>query len=195
MTGFTRGREDALIRFTAPARDAGNATLKLGPSMWIYTPKLNQVIKLPASMMAQSWMGSDFSYNDLAKSDQIVDDYDHKLIATAESNGHTEYTVESVPKPDAPIVWGKQRLKIRDDLVLLEEAFYDQDMLLVKRLESTMIGPLGGRPYPVIMRMTDLSEEDHWTELRYTDAAFDLELPEYLFSLSNLSNPRSWTPP
>lgn len=195
MTGWTRGREDALIRFTAPAKDAGNATLKVGPSMWIFTPKLNQVIKLPASMMAQSWMGSDFSYNDLAKSDQIVDEYSHELIATSQTNGHEEYTIESIPKPDAPIVWGKQRLRIRDDFVLLEEAFFDQDMQLVKRLEATMIGPLGGRPYPVIMRMTDLGEEDHWTELHYREAVFELELPEYLFTLSNLSNPRAWTKP
>ena len=195
MTGWTRGRDDALIRFTAPARDAGNATLKVGPSMWIFTPKLNQVIKLPASMMAQSWMGSDFSYNDLAKSDQIVDDYSHELIETTETNDHTEYTVESIPKPDAPIVWGKQRLRIRDDFVLLEEEFFDQDMNLVKRLEATQIGPLGGRPYPVIMRMTDLGEEDHWTELHYGEAVFDLALQEYLFTLSNLSNPRIWTKP
>jgi hypothetical protein len=195
MTGWTRGREDALIRFTAPARDAGNATLKVGPGMWIFTPKLNRVIKLPASMMAQSWMGSDFSYNDLAKSDQIVDDYEHELVATDETDGHTIYTIESIPKPDAPIVWGKQRLRIRDDFVLLEEAFFDQDMELVKRLEATMIGPLGGRPYPVIMRMTNLTEQDHWTELHYGEAVFDLELPDYLFTLSNLSNPRAWTAP
>jgi Outer membrane lipoprotein-sorting protein len=195
MAGWTRGREDTLIRFTAPAKDAGNATLKVGPSMWIFTPKLNQVIKLPASMMAQSWMGSDFSYNDLAKTDQIIDEYSHELIGTTEMNGHTEYTVESIPKPNAPIVWGKQQLRIRDDFVLLEETFFDQDLQLVKRLEATMVAPLGGRPYPVIMRMTDLGEEDHWTELHYQDAVFDLELPDYLFTLSNLSNPRTWTKP
>jgi Outer membrane lipoprotein-sorting protein len=195
MTGWTRGREDALIRFTAPAKDAGNATLKVGPSMWIFTPKLNQVIKLPASLMAQSWMGSDFSYNDLAKSDQIVDFYTHELVSTAEKDGHTEYTVESQPKPDAPVVWGRQRLRIRDDFVLLEEAFFDQDNELVKRLETTTVGELGGRPYPTVMRMTDLTESDHWTELRYRNAVFDLTLPEYLFTLSNLGNPRSWKLP
>jgi hypothetical protein len=195
MTGWTRGREDALIRFTAPPKDAGNATLKLGPSMWIFTPKLNQVIKLPASMMAQSWMGSDFSYNDLAKSDQIVNDYTHELTSTKQSNGHTEYTIRSIPKPGAPVVWGKQELRIRDDYVLLEESYFDQDMQLVKRLQTTKIGPLGGRPYSVVMRMTDFDEDGQWTELSYTEGVFDLELPEYLFTLSNLRNPRPWKAP
>ena len=195
MAGWTRGREDALIRFTAPAKDAGNATLKLGTGMWIFTPKLNQVIKLPASMMAQSWMGSDFSYNDLAKTNQIVNDYTHALTGSREVEGHMEYTVESIPKTGAPVVWGKQVVRIRDDHVLLSEAFYDQDMKLVKELETTKIGPLGGRPYSIEMRMTDATENDHWTELHYTDGAFDLALPDYLFTLSNLRDPRPWTAP
>jgi hypothetical protein len=195
MTGWTRGREDALIRFTAPAKDAGNATLKVGAAMWIFTPKLNQVVKLPASMMAQSWMGSDFSYNDLAKSDQIVTDYSHALTATAEADGHAEYTIVCTPKPGAPVVWGKQELKIRDDYVLLQESFFDQDMQLVKRLDTTKIGPLGGRPYSVEMRMTDVTEDDHWTLLRYDEGVFDLSLPDYLFTLSNLRDPRPWTAP
>ena len=195
MVGWTRGRQDALIRFTSPVKDAGNATLKVGPAMWIFTPKLNQVIKLPASMMAQSWMGSDFSYNDLAKSDQIVDDYTHRLTATNQVDGHTEYTIESIPKPGAPVVWGKQRIRIRDDYVLLRETFFDQDMQVVKRLQTTKIGPLGGRPYPVVMRMTAVGEKGHWTELRYSEGVFNLELPSYLFTLSNLRNPRPWKAP
>lgn len=75
MQDWTRGDDDALVRFTAPAQDAGNATLKLGDDTWVFNPKLNQVIKLPASMMAQSWMGSDFSYNDLAKANDLLTKY------------------------------------------------------------------------------------------------------------------------
>jgi hypothetical protein len=163
--------------------------------MWIFTPKLNQVVKLPVSMMAQSWMGSDFSYNDLAKSDQVIHDYSHVLTATAEIDGHMEYTIESTPKPGAPVVWGKQELRIRDDYVLLEESFFDQDVQLVKRLETTKVGQLGGRPYSVEMRMTDVTQDDHWTLLRYSEGVFDLSLPDYLFTLSNLRDPRPWTAP
>ena len=42
LVAWTRGRKDALIRFTAPAKDAGNATLKQGEKMWTYNPKLNR---------------------------------------------------------------------------------------------------------------------------------------------------------
>ena len=192
MDSWTRGEKDALIRLTSPPKDAGNATLKLDRAMWIFTPKLNQVIKLPASMMAQSWLGSDFSYNDLAKSDQIHVYYTHRLIDSFESDGHRAFTIEATPKADAPVVWGKEVLKIRDDYVLLEESFYDQSMVLLKRMETTAIREIGGRPYPVEMIMHDLEDTDHWTKISTFEARFDLELPGWIFTQSNLRNPRPW---
>jgi len=195
LRSWTRGSKDALIIFTAPRADAGNATLKLDRSMWMFSPKLNQVIKLPASMMTQSWMGSDFSYNDLAKSDQIIDQYEHRLLSREVIDGHTVYTIESIPHDNAPIVWGKEVLRIRDDYILLQEDFYDQDMQPVRSMKTLKIGPLGGREIALVMRMTQLEKKDHWTEIVNRRAYFDLPLANYLFSLSNLRNPRPWKAP
>lgn len=195
MVAWTQGDADSLVRFTYPPGDAGNATLKLGQTLWLYNPKLNQVIKLPYSMMGQNWMGSDFSYNDFAKSDQVVTDYVHSLGPIEQQAGHQIYTVECLPKPDAAVVWGKQTVKIRDDEVLIEEVFYDQDMKPVRKLETTKIAALGGRPYPVEMRMSASDKPGQWTEMRYTKGIFNLALPGYLFTLSNLRNPRHWSAP
>jgi outer membrane lipoprotein-sorting protein len=195
MAAWTRSDADSLVRFTKPPGDAGNATLKLGQSLWLYNPKLSQVIQIPFSMMTQNWMGSDFSYNDFAKSDQVVTDYSHSFGPTEEGAGRKIYVVVCLPKPGAPIVWGKQVLKIRDDYVLIEETFYDQDMKPVRRLETVKVAPLGGRPYPVVMRMSTLDKPGRWTEMRYTKGTFDLALPGYLFTLSNLRNPRYWSSP
>ena len=195
LVGWTQGNANSLVRFTAPAGDAGNATLKLGPSLWLYNPKLSQVIKLPFSLMAQGWAGSDFSYNDLAKTDQIVTDYTHRLDTIDESDGHKVYNVTSVPKPAAPVVWGKIGLRIRDDNVLLSETWFDQDMKPVRRLKTLKIAPLGGRVYPVKMRMNVLDKPGHWTVISTNSGTFDLELPGYLFTLSNLRNPRPWSAP
>ncbi len=52
IKAWTRGDDDALVRFISLAKDAGNATLKTGDDTWVFNPELNQVIKLPASMMA-----------------------------------------------------------------------------------------------------------------------------------------------
>jgi outer membrane lipoprotein-sorting protein len=191
MRGWTRGDSDALVRFTAPAKDAGNATLKLGRDTWVYNPKLNQVIKLPASMMTQSWMGSDFSYNDLAKSEDIITDYTHRLTGTAQAGGHSVWTIEAVPKPGAPVVWGKVVLEIRDDYVLIGQTFYDQDGKPARRMTADRVAPLAGRPYPVSMTMHPLDQPAQWTRIETSDAKFNAPSPAYLFTLSNLQNPRS----
>lgn len=191
MTSWTRGDKDALVRFTEPAKDAGSATLKLGDDMWIYTPKLERVIKLPYSMMAQSWMGSDFSYSDLAKSDDLLVHYDLTISGTETREGHTVYVVDGIPHPNAPVIWGKETVRIRDDHLLLEEVFYDQDLAPVKTLTARAIGPLGGKTYVTTMRMTTSDETDHWTEITYRSGDFGVDLPSSLFTVASLRNPRN----
>jgi len=190
MKGWTRGDNDALVRFTAPAKDAGNATLKLGNNTWVFNPKLNQVIKLPASMLAQSWMGSDFSYNDLAKSDDILTQYTHKLIGMTQDKDPTVYTIEADPKPGAPVVWGKLVVKVRADGVMLAETYYDQDMKPVRAMTTDKVGKIGGREYPVVMTMRPVDEPGKWTRIETVSGEFNVTQPGYIFTLSNLQNPR-----
>ena len=190
MSGWTRGDDDALARFTAPASDAGNAVLTLGDETWVFNPKLNQVIRLPASMMAQSWMGSDFSYDDLSKTNDLLTEYSHRIIGTEEQDGHKVYTIEATPNPGAPVVWGKQELKVRDDGVILGETFFDQDMQPVRAMTADKVAAIGGRDYPVVITMRPADKPDEWTRLETTKAEFNVSLPGYIFTLSNLQNPR-----
>lgn len=190
MVGWTHGDDQALVRFTAPAKDAGNATLKLGDETWIYNPKLNQTIKLPASMLSQSWMGSDFSYNDLAKSDDLLTDYTYKILGETQAGARTVYDIEATPKPGAPIVWGKQEVRVRDDGVILREIFFDQDMKPVRTMTTEKIGPIGGRNYPLVLVMRPQGEAGRWTRIETTDGQFNIDLPGHIFTRSNLENPR-----
>ena len=77
MRGWTKGDDQSLVRVMEPKKDRGNGTLTDDNSMWTFSPKINRVIKIPSSMMGQSWMGSDFSNKDVARADDIVDQYDH----------------------------------------------------------------------------------------------------------------------
>ncbi|MEQ8859403.1 MAG: outer membrane lipoprotein-sorting protein [Pseudomonadales bacterium] len=184
LVAWTRGREDALIRFTEPARDAGNATLKQGDGMWTFTPKLNRTIRLPFSLMSQSWAGSDFSYNDLSRSDKLLKHYELTLVnAELGDDGHWIYTVDAVPHENAPVVWGKEELVLRDDFVMISETFFDQDLEPLKRMQALEIGELGGRTFSTRMRMSQLDEPEHFTEVVYEDAQFDIALSDELFTL------------
>ena len=189
IKAWTKGEKDSLFFVLSPPRDEGNGTLKKGREMWMYNPKVNRVIKLPPSMMSQSWMGSDFSNNDLAKSDSIVYDYVHSLEAIEQDEGKKVYVIRSVPKPAAPVVWGMQRLKIREDYILLSEEFYDEDMELVKSLTSSDIGMMGGKLFPKHWKMQKAGGRDEYTLLEYIELTFPDNLPDRLFTLTSLKNP------
>jgi outer membrane lipoprotein-sorting protein len=186
MVGWTKGQDKSLIRITAPAKDEGNGTLKNGIEMWTYNPKVNRVIKLPPAMMSQSWLGSDFSNNDLAKSDSILNDYTHSLMGSESRDDHTVYVIKSMPKPAAPVVWGMQVSKVRDDHVLLEQEFFDEDLVSVKRMSAHEIQMMGGRMFPKIWKMQETDKTDQYTLLRYHSIAFLDDLPERQFTINTL---------
>ena len=190
MRAWSQGDKLSLIRVTEPRKDAGNATLLRDTEMWTFSPKINRIIKIPSSMMSQGWMGSDFSNKDISKSTDILNQYEHTLIGQTEENGHTVYSIEAIPFENAAIVWGKEVLKIRDDYVLLEEQYWDQDGQLVKILKSLEVVEMGGRPVARVMRMNKLATPDEWTEMEVSKIEFDIPLPDGLFTLSNLRNPR-----
>jgi outer membrane lipoprotein-sorting protein len=190
MEAWTKGDKRALVRVIEPKKDRGNGTLTDDNSMWTYSPKVNRVIKIPSSMMGQSWMGSDFSNKDVARADDIIDQYDHTLLATDIVDDVTTYRIKSIPHEDAAVVWGSEVLTIREDHVVLEHAFYDQDGELVKTLSTLEIGEMGGRTIALRQRMQKTDKPDEWTDIGVDDVQYDLELKDSLFTLSNLRNPR-----
>jgi len=190
MRAWTQGDKQTLVRVTEPPKDAGNGTLSVDGNMWTYTPKINRVIKVPSSMMSQNWMGSDFSNKDVSKDTTIIDQYDHSLLELREHDGHRAYVIESIPHEEAAVVWGREVLHIRDDWVILEQQFWDQDDVLVKTLKTLEVDELSGRNVATVIRMGKEESPDEWTEVRTAAVAFDVELPATLFTLSNLRNPR-----
>jgi outer membrane lipoprotein-sorting protein len=187
---WTRGKKDSLFFIQSPPKDHGNGTLKKSQEMWIYNPKVNRVIKVPPSMMSQSWMGSDFSNNDLAKSDSFVNDYIHSIVATESHDGQKVYVIKSMPKPDAPVIWGMQMLKIRKDLIWLSQEFFDEDLAPVKLMTALEIQTMGGRLYPKVWRMREAGKDDRYTQLTYSSLVFKPDLPDSLFTLTSLRQAR-----
>jgi len=190
MRAWTKGDDRSLVRVLEPKKDRGNGTLTDDNSMWSFSPKVNRVIKIPSSMMGQSWMGSDFSNKDVARADDIVDEYDHSILSTEEVDGITIYEIESIPHEDAAVVWGREVLDIRSDFVVTRHRFYDQDGELVKTLTSLDIGEMGGRTIALRQRMSKEKTPDEWTEIQVVSVDYDVDLPDSLFTLSNLRNPR-----
>jgi outer membrane lipoprotein-sorting protein len=190
MRAWTEGDKKSMVRVTAPKKDVGNGTLMLDNKMWSYSPKINRIVKVPSSMMGQGWMGSDFSNKDISRSDSVLDDYEHRLLDSYPDDGHTVYVIESIPHEDAAVVWGKKVLVIRDDYVMLEDQFWDQDGVMVKALKTLDIATMSGRMVAQRQRMGKAEAPEEWTEVSIDTVEFDIELPANLFTLSTLRNPR-----
>ena len=190
MRAWTKGEDQSLVRVIDPAKDRGNGTLTDEDNMWTFSPKVNRVIKVPSSMMGQSWMGSDFSNKDVAKADDIIDQYEHSLLSVSDNDGIAVYEIQSIPHEDAAVVWGREVMRIRDDKVVVDHRFYDQDGELVKILESMEIGEMGGRTIALRQRMHKIEAPEEWTEIQVNSVEYEIDIPDSTFTLSSLRNPR-----
>lgn len=179
--------DKTFVRISAPAKEAGVSSLRIEDEMWNYLPKVERTIKVPPSMMLQPWMGSDFTNDDLVKESSMIDDYTHRVIPTEKSDGEDTYKVESLPKPDAAVVWGKLIYRVRkNDLMPLKLEYYDERGRLIKVLSFSEVRELDGRRLPTRWEMRPTAKPGNATVIRIQDVTFDRPLPEGVFTLSNL---------
>lgn len=179
--------DKTFILITAPAKEAGTSTLRIGTNMWNYLPKVERVIKIPPSLMLQPWMGSDFTNDDLVKESSLVNDYTHQLIGETRESGEACYRIVAHPEPDAAVVWGKLVLAIRksDDLPRREE-FYDEKGTLRKVLSFEDFRDIGDRDYPLRWKMLSITKPGHETVLVYHQLKFDRPIPDRVFTQQNM---------
>ncbi len=191
LRSWTLGDDYSLIYVTAPARDEGTAFLKRGNEIWNYQPQVDRTIKMPPSMMSQSWMGSDFTNNDLVGAASLVDDYTHKLIGTGTVDGYECYVIEMIPTPENPIVYEKVVYWVTIEHYLPSKVEnYDERDDLVNTIHFREIKELGGRLIPTVLEMIPEEEDNRKTVLRTSEADFNIDISERFFSIENLTEIR-----
>jgi outer membrane lipoprotein-sorting protein len=176
--------DKTIIRINSPGEQAGTAILKLGSNIWYYLPKSNRTAKVPASMAMTSWMGSEFSIDDLVKESFLVRDYSISTSFEGQRGGVAvrEYTL--TPKPDAAVVWGKIVLQIRQaDSVPTWQGYYDEDGKLVRELTFSDYKTMGGRLIPTHLTMHTVDKPGQQTTIVYEDVAFDVPISADTFVL------------
>jgi outer membrane lipoprotein-sorting protein len=184
--------DKSLVRLTAPAEDAGMASLKLGKDLWAYNPKIDQVQKIPPSLMLDSWMGSDFTNDDISRSSSVKLDYD-VLPAEAGKVGSTPtWRVTLKPKPSSPVVWEKEVLEVaQDDLRPLRQEFYDEKGNLARVMHFSDYRKMNdGRNYPFLWKMENLQDSGRYTEIRVKKMEFVESLPDKTFTIRSLKKGR-----
>lgn len=191
IKSWSKGRNLALIYITAPARDKGTTFLLRKPEVWNWIPSVERVIKIPPSMMAQPWMGSDFTNDDLVKESSIVEDYTHKIAGDSTIMGRKCWKIELIPKPEAAVVWGKIYTWIsQKDYLQLRSEFYNEDGELVSYMNMSEIKNMGGRLLPTLMEMYSLDDPGNRTILTYQKIEFDKPIADSFFSEQNMKKIR-----
>jgi hypothetical protein len=186
---WTRGSDFTLILLTAPAREKGVAFLRRKKEVWNWFPALERVVKLPPSMMNLSWMGTDFTNDDLVKESSAVRDYTHRLCGDTLVGGRPCHKIEMTPVPGAAVVWGKVVVCIdKTDFMELHARFYDEDGVLVNLLNASEPRMMGGRLIPTRIEMIPVDRKGNKTEMIYNKVIFDEPIGEDFFDLNTLKN-------
>ena len=184
---WAKGTKYSLIYITAPAKERGQVFLKRDKEMWNWLPSIGRTIKIPPSMMMQSWMGSDMTNDDLVKESSVVEDYNHKLIGTEDLNGYECYKIELIPKEEAAVVWGKIYAWItKKGFLTLKNEYYDEDGYLVNTETLSKIKNVGDRTIPTYFEMIPADKPGNKTTMEFTHIRFNISINENFFSLQNM---------
>lgn len=191
VKAWSKGEDYSMMLITAPANDAGTVFLKRVREIWNWLPSIERDVKLPPSMMAQSWMGTDFTNDDLVKASSRIDDYTHKIVGDSTIEGRKCWKIEMIPLPDAPVVWSKVDIWIsQKDYLELRLEFFDEDNKLVNILQCSDVREMGGRIIPCKMEMIPAEKKGQETVIIYNSATFNQPISDDFFTTENMKKVR-----
>ena len=187
LQSWNIGNDKALIKVISPKKEAGNKTLKIGNEMWNYLKNTETTIKVPPSMMLQSWNGSDFTNDDLVRESNLSDDYKQILLGEEEFSGEKYWKIELDPKPEAAVVWGKLYYWVKQsDYTPADIQYYDEKGTLIREMSFSDVKKFGKRKIPSVWTMTNKLESGKSTTFRIVTVEFDLKIDDNIFSFEEL---------
>ncbi len=183
VKNWTKTEDYNVMYIIEPARDKGTVYLKRKKEIWYYLPKIERNIKMPPSMMNQSWMGTDMSNDDLVKKTSYANDFSHKMIGTASVSGIDCYEIELLPLEETDVVWGKVKMWVDKEFYnIMKQEQYDEDLELVNTMNASNVKPMGGETIPTRMEIVPADKKGQKTVMEYKSLQFNVEIPERYFT-------------
>jgi hypothetical protein len=186
LKSWSKGDHLALAKITAPAKDAGQGFLKISKDLWNWLPSIDRLVKMSASVMGQSWMGSDFTNDDMVRQSSIINDYTHKILTEEQIREFHCWKIELTPKPNAAVVWGKVITWIDKNYNIIKTENYDEDNILVQTMENFDFKTFSDRQAPSRMEMTPAEKKKKKTVIIVTKAQYNQPISDNFFSQQNL---------
>lgn len=185
MKVWTLGQERVLVLIQSPAKEKGTATLKVDRNLWNYLPRIKRTIRIPPSMMQASWMGSDFTNDDLVREASLSQDYTYELIGPSQTPAG--WIIRFTAKPGVVGLWKRiEWIVSRDGMLPLQAKYYDRKDRLSRTMTWSDVRDLGGKTLPSRMTLVPTDKEGYKTEMVYQRVDFEKTVPKGMFSLSRL---------
>lgn len=181
MEAWSRGEDLSLMVIRAPAREAGTATLKTNEGLWNYAPRADRMMRIPSSLLSESWMGSHFTNDDLMRESSYVEDYDTTL-SWVERDGQRYLLTTMIPKKSAAVVYTKVTQLLSAEGWLPVRADYYDGAEVVRTMTFSEVKLLGGRKLPTVMEIRPADKPKEYTRVTYDDMSFDVAVDKDLFS-------------
>ena len=184
---WMKGVDLAFARVLDPPKSAGQGFLRLKTRLWQYLPSAERTILIPPSLMLDDFLGSDFSNDDFVKLSYFPRDYESKILGEEKIDSIKTYHLELIPKPDAPVTYGKLELWLRkSDSAPVRWNFYNEKMEHIRTLHYSEFKAFGKKEVPTVWKMENLKDKDRKTTITILNAEYDIAVPEELFSRKNL---------
>lgn len=183
------GKKLALSTINSPAKEKGIRTLRIENNMWNYFPKLKRKVAVSSSMLLASWMGSDFTNDDILKASSMAEDYEHKFLENKKLDGTNYRVIENSAKTDAKVMWPKiVTYASTQDCLPRQYHYFDKEGTLKRILYLDQIKTFDGHKMPTQWVMQPQDDLKKKTQINYTDIDFDVKFPGNHFSQKNLTD-------
>ena len=189
------GNSRTVIVFQSPSSVAGTRFLTIenaarANDQWIFLPSAGRVRRIAAAEGSGSFIGTDFSYDDIASVNRRTDLDNHRLVREETLNGRACYVIESVPK-DSSYQYSRMIIWIdKENFVNHRAELYDRRGNQVKLLEILELRDFQGRLTPVQTRMTTIAAGTS-TTLISEIVRYDDNIPEIVFTTEFLETGRT----
>lgn len=183
------GKKLALSTIKSPAKEKGIRTLRIENNMWNYFPKLKRKVAVSSSMLLASWMGSDFTNDDILKASSMAEDYQHSFLPNQKKNA-TEYRViENKAKSTAKVMWPKIiTYASMKDCLPREYHYFDKENKLKRVLTMDDVKTFDGHKLPTHWEMKPVDDNKKKTTIIYNKMKFKTSFKSDHFTHKNLTD-------
>ncbi|HXH31152.1 MAG TPA: outer membrane lipoprotein-sorting protein [Bacteriovoracaceae bacterium] len=185
----SEGKSLALSTIKSPAKEKGIRTLRIDNNMWNYLPKLKRKISISSSMLLASWMGSDFTNDDILKSSSMSQDYHHKFKPDEKIGAETFRVIDNTAKSDSKVMWPSiVSYSSKKDCLPRLYRYYDKQGVLRRTLTLDDVKTFDGHKVPTKWEMKPEADKSKKTTLTYKDIKFKTTFGPNHFSQKNLTD-------